>query len=91
MTRMRSVVLACTLVLLSSAVSLAATPNKTNPFHPITPVAKMAGPIVMNVLFHPGTDKLSVQNPVFYPKKDQLRTINPIYRPGVDHIKIHNL
>lgn len=91
MTRIRVFLATVVLVLFAHAFAAAAVPQKTNPFHPIYPMAKVAPPIILGVIHHPHAEKPKAQNPVFHPGKDTIRVINPIFHPGKDHIVIHKL
>ena len=91
MKRMRTIIPACALVLLSYTASFASTPNRPNPFQRPTPVAETAKSVFTSVVYHPGKDKLSVQNPIYHPRKDHLQIVNPIYHPKTDHIRIDHL
>lgn len=45
----------------------------------------------LQMLYHPGKDKVMILHPVFRPGIDKVVILNPIYRPGIDKFHIHDL
>ena len=78
---MRTFVLSLIIVCLLGGIASADTPTQKTKTD-----AK-----ALQVLYHPGKDKVMILHPVFRPGIDKVVILNPIYRPGIDKFHIHDL
>jgi hypothetical protein len=91
MTRIRGILATAALVLLFHSLPATAAQKTENPFPRFEPVAKTAHTIILDVIYHPGKDKLSTHNPIYYPRRDHLKVTNPVFYPKKDRTKVRHL